>query len=113
MKGDALQLKPHHLSLSIFLAGLIFSFALVSPLYGAPLGQSDTICDELNQTGMSFYQQAQYVDALEQLQQAIICYQEIDDRTGEGTSLNNIGAVYDSLGQYGQALDYYHAPNQI
>ena len=32
---------------------------------------------------------------------------EIGDRPGEGVTLNNIGAVYDSLGQYSEALDYY------
>ena len=29
------------------------------------------------------------------------------NRAGEGTTLNNLGLVYDSLGQYPQAIEYY------
>ncbi|MCP4995644.1 MAG: tetratricopeptide repeat protein [Gammaproteobacteria bacterium] len=32
---------------------------------------------------------------------------EIGDHSGEGGSLNNIGSIYSSLGQYKPALDYY------
>jgi CHAT domain-containing protein/Flp pilus assembly protein TadD len=31
----------------------------------------------------------------------------VDDRAGEGTTLNNIGAIYQALGQYPQALEQY------
>jgi CHAT domain-containing protein len=32
---------------------------------------------------------------------------DVGDKAGEGTTLNNIGEVYNSLGQYPQALKYY------
>jgi tetratricopeptide (TPR) repeat protein len=40
-------------------------------------------------------------------QQSLAISQEIGDRAGEGNSLNNIGAIYSSQGQYGDALGYY------
>jgi CHAT domain-containing protein/Tfp pilus assembly protein PilF len=40
------------------------------------------------------------------LQQALAISQEIGDRIGEGTMLNNIGEIYRYLGQYPLALDY-------
>ncbi|SCF47216.1 tetratricopeptide repeat protein, partial [Micromonospora carbonacea] len=33
---------------------------------------------------------------------------EVGDRAGEATTLNNIGSVYDGLGNRQQALDHYH-----
>jgi CHAT domain-containing protein/tetratricopeptide (TPR) repeat protein len=65
------------------------------------------LCDTLNQAGMSLYWQGRYPDAVEQFQQASSCYQEIGDRTGEGTALHIIGFIYDKLGRYEQALNYY------
>jgi CHAT domain-containing protein/Tfp pilus assembly protein PilF len=44
---------------------------------------------------------------LEFYQQALAISKEIGDKAGEGTTLNNIGAVYDSLGQYPKALEFY------
>uniref|UniRef100_UPI0037040136 tetratricopeptide repeat protein n=1 Tax=Halomicronema hongdechloris TaxID=1209493 RepID=UPI0037040136 len=49
----------------------------------------------------------QYEQALDYYQEALAIRQEIGDRSGEGTTRNNIGAVYDNLGQYESALDYY------
>jgi tetratricopeptide (TPR) repeat protein len=39
--------------------------------------------------------------------QALAICREVGDRAGEGTTLNNLGRVYDDLGQKQQALDYY------
>jgi hypothetical protein len=44
----------------------------------------------LNQTGLSLRQQAQYNDALEQYQQANLCYQEMGDEAGQLKTLQNI-----------------------
>jgi hypothetical protein len=38
--------------------------------------------------------------ALENYQQALAIAKEIGDKATEGTTLNNIGVVYNSLGQY-------------
>jgi CHAT domain-containing protein/Tfp pilus assembly protein PilF len=34
-------------------------------------------------------------------------HREVGDRSGEGTTLNNLGAVYGNLGKYREALDYF------
>jgi tetratricopeptide (TPR) repeat protein len=44
---------------------------------------------------------------LEYYQQALAIIRQIGDRSGVGTTLNNIGLVYNYLGQYPKALDYY------
>jgi CHAT domain-containing protein/Flp pilus assembly protein TadD len=44
---------------------------------------------------------------LEYHQQALVISQAIGNKSGEGTALSNIGAVYSALGQYAKALNYY------
>jgi CHAT domain-containing protein/tetratricopeptide (TPR) repeat protein len=65
------------------------------------------LCGPLNQEGMTLLHQARYYDALQHFRAALTCYREVDDREDEGTALNNIGGVYDRLGQYQEALDYF------
>ncbi|MCP4289379.1 MAG: CHAT domain-containing protein, partial [Gammaproteobacteria bacterium] len=74
--------------------------------YALSFSQAD-LCEALYQEGESLRQQAEYAAALEQFQQALTCYQEVGNRAGEGTSLNNIGLTYDTLGEYLRALGYY------
>ena len=45
--------------------------------------------------------------ALDYYQQALPLSRAVGDRSGEATTLNNIGRVYDALGEKQQALDYY------
>lgn len=60
----------------------------------------------------------QYPKALEFFEQALAIYQEVNqqrlasnrelgDKAGEGKTLNDIGEVYQNLGQYSKALEYY------
>ncbi|MGJ5629441.1 CHAT domain-containing protein, partial [Nostoc sp. CALU 1950] len=49
----------------------------------------------------------QYPKALEFYQQALAIREKIGDRSGVGTTLNNIGAIYYRLGQYPKALEFY------
>jgi tetratricopeptide (TPR) repeat protein len=44
---------------------------------------------------------------LEKYQQALVIVREIGERLGEGVVLNNIGEVYNNLGQYPKALEFY------
>ncbi|NJL10207.1 MAG: CHAT domain-containing protein, partial [Calothrix sp. SM1_7_51] len=48
-----------------------------------------------------------YQKALDYYQQSLAISQQIGDKAVESPTLNNIGAVYGSLGQYQKALDYY------
>jgi tetratricopeptide (TPR) repeat protein len=62
---------------------------------------------DLNERGLSSYDQERYLEALNYYQQALVIQRKVRDRTGEGITLNNIGGVYASLGQYDQALHSY------
>jgi tetratricopeptide (TPR) repeat protein len=44
---------------------------------------------------------------LEKFQQALVIVREIGDKANEGVTLNNIGAVYENLGEYPKALEFY------
>ena len=52
-------------------------------------------------------------EALQYYQQALLISREVGDRGGEGTTLNNLGAVYNGLGQQQEALQYYQQALQI
>jgi tetratricopeptide (TPR) repeat protein len=45
--------------------------------------------------------------AKQKFQMALACYREVGNRAGEVFSLNNSGFIYERLGQYAEALDYY------
>jgi CHAT domain-containing protein/tetratricopeptide (TPR) repeat protein len=63
--------------------------------------------DRLLQQGIQHYQQGNSQAALVAFQRAIALFRQLGDRLGKGTTLNNIGEVYRSLGQYSRALEYY------
>ena len=62
---------------------------------------------ELSQNALRLYQAGRGQEALDLWEEALVIIRAIGDRTGEGTTLNNIGAVYRSQGQYGLALEQY------
>ena len=51
--------------------------------------------------------------ALIYFQQAMIMLEAIGDKTSVGRLLNNMGAIYESLGQYGKALESYERALKI
>ncbi|MEM6502116.1 MAG: CHAT domain-containing protein [Cyanobacteria bacterium P01_C01_bin.89] len=63
--------------------------------------------DSLLQEGIQQQQSDQFEEALQSFQAARELFQEIGDRAGEGTVLNEIGRVHRVQSQYAQALDYY------
>jgi CHAT domain-containing protein/tetratricopeptide (TPR) repeat protein len=63
--------------------------------------------EQLNQQGIQQYKRAEYQQALESFQEALVLFQSVGDRSSEGKSLNNIGFIYNSLGQYPEALKFY------
>ncbi len=56
---------------------------------------------------MTLLRQAKYLQALIKFRDALTCSRKASNRQGEGTALNNIGGIYDSLGQYEEARKYY------
>ncbi|MEA5464586.1 CHAT domain-containing protein [Leptothoe sp. PORK10 BA2] len=75
---------------------------------GSEQEAKQTEADQLLDESQNLRSTARWQESLAKLEQALLLYQEIGDRSGEGTTLNNIGLVYDNLGQYPQALDYYN-----
>ena len=50
--------------------------------------------------------QGDYETALTYLKQSLAIRQQIGDKAGEGTTLNNISQIYDAQGDYETALTY-------
>jgi CHAT domain-containing protein/Tfp pilus assembly protein PilF len=67
----------------------------------------ESVADRLNQEGEKAFRVSQYRVALEKFLTALNIYKQIGDRSGEETTLNNIGVVYDSLGEYLKALEFH------
>ena len=61
----------------------------------------------LNELGEQLFRRGVYREALNNFEQALVIFREIEERQGEGLILNNIGVVYVNLGEYTKALDYY------
>ena len=108
-------MHPRLRYLSLAVTALLLSVA--SPLlpltcYFAPLpAQAQTAQDRkaealrLNQEGLQQLNGGQFREALQTFQQALVIFREIGDRLEEGTTLLDIGLVYDHLSQYQKALE--------
>ena len=60
----------------------------------------------LGLAGKTCFHVAKYETALSYLQQSLAIQQEIGDKSGEGTALNNISQIFKSRGDYETALSY-------
>jgi CHAT domain-containing protein/tetratricopeptide (TPR) repeat protein len=65
------------------------------------------IADRLIQEGVQAFNTSQFPVALEKFRTALGIYRQIGNRAREGTTLSNIGLVYQNLGQYSKALETY------
>ncbi|OKH32919.1 Fis family transcriptional regulator [[Phormidium ambiguum] IAM M-71] len=63
--------------------------------------------DRLLQQGIQQFQNSQFREASQSLQQALTIFREIGDRKGEGAALGTLGLVYNFLGDYREAIDYH------
>ncbi|MEG4287909.1 CHAT domain-containing protein [Microcoleus sp. C2C3] len=62
--------------------------------------------DRLIQQGLQQYRTSQLRAALNSWQQALQIYRALKNRQGEGAALGNLGAAYNSLGNYTKAIEY-------
>ena len=62
--------------------------------------------DRLYREAFQLWRRGRFREALENFQQALVIYQEVGNREGEGETFNGIGEVYRNLGHYSQALEY-------
>ncbi|PZO35612.1 MAG: hypothetical protein DCF19_23470 [Pseudanabaena frigida] len=63
--------------------------------------------DRLEQLAIQQYRKGQLKESLAIFQKVLVIRKEIKSLAKEGTTLNNIGAVYDNLGQPSKALEFY------
>jgi len=95
------------------LVGLVtFSIVVAGTLtYWLTTGTAVSSSDlaDLLARGHAAHDTGLYKEALNFYNQALVISREVGDRAGEGTTLNNIGAVCHGQGQYEQALEYYQA----
>ena len=62
--------------------------------------------EALNQTGKQYLHIGSFTPALTYLQHSLKIRQEIGDKAGEGTTLNNISQIFKARGDYDTALTY-------
>ena len=106
-------LKFSILLLSAFL--LVMTSPLLPPIFhfsptvveAQTVGARKAEADRLLKEGMDMYDNINFGGALGKFEEALLIYQEIDDKLGKGKTLHQIGLVYNSKDQYQQALDYY------
>lgn len=72
-----------------------------------------TEADRLRSQGEQLYKTSRYHEAFQILEQSLQIYQEIQDYQGEATSINNLGAIHDSLSEYQKAINSYHKSLEI
>ncbi|MEB3828504.1 tetratricopeptide repeat protein, partial [Phormidium sp. CCY1219] len=63
--------------------------------------------ERLLELGIEQYGQSQFREALQSWERALEIYRAIGDKAGEGNALNNLGEVYQNLGEYAEAEQYF------
>ena len=71
-----------------------------------PEGEKEDRSRYLHSAGYDLHCIAKYKEALPLYEQSLAIRQEIGDRAGEGTTLNNISQIYKARGDYAAALKY-------
>jgi len=96
-----------------------FFVALVWVVISASIAASQSAQDALRlyQEGQDFHENAKsradLEKAIKKYEQALSAWERLGDAKGEAYSLNQLGLVYDSLGQYPRALEYYEKSLKI
>ena len=66
--------------------------------------QKQQLANRLLGQGLQQYRVSRFLEALQSFEASLALFRELSDRVGESVSLNNLGTIYDSQGQYAQAL---------
>ncbi|NTV66733.1 MAG: tetratricopeptide repeat protein [Chlorobaculum sp.] len=91
---------------SMNMAGLYYSLLDNWLLPACSSSDQWILSEALNQTGKQYHHLADYDTALDYLKRSLKIRQEIGDKSGEGTTLNNISQIFKARGDYDTALDY-------
>jgi len=76
-------------------------------LFKKAIELDDKLIKTKNALGWSYYETGDYDKAMEIYTPALKQAEEIGDKRGMGSSLNNIGSVHHDKGDYDKALDYF------
>ncbi|MCT7981305.1 tetratricopeptide repeat protein, partial [Laspinema olomoucense] len=96
-------------------AGWLRNFAgkIEAVNYELPRLETKLVADALLQQGFQQYQQSQYPQAWESLQQSLALYQEIEDKAGIASSLGQLGSVQRNRGNWDEAERLYQQSLQL
>jgi tetratricopeptide (TPR) repeat protein len=96
---------------AVFISVLLLSSIVATPgRMGISLAQQPA-AHRIFQEGWQLYQQGtaeSLRQAIAKWEEALPLYRAVGDKKQEAVTLNNIGGVYDALGQKQKALDYYN-----
>ena len=86
-----------------------------TPADASPKSLSQTVseCSRLNEVGTSLQRQSRYTDALKQFQIVLSCYEQANNKIGEGHTHIIIGEVYFVQEDYTSALSSYKKASAI
>ena len=108
-----------HLALSFFLvcqpllvAGGM-THASASSISSSKETDSQAAPDARFSEGLDLYHLDRYSEAIEIWQEALVGYQSVGDRDGEGKTLGNLGVAHRAIGQYGTAIEFYQQASKI
>lgn len=108
------MVSRYHYLIAILLDLLLFASApvWVNPVLALPV-QGQTEADRKTEAGRLYQEateqlrQGQSREALKTFEEVLALVRKIQERQGEGATLNQIGSVYYNLGDLQKALDYY------
>ncbi|MDX2229917.1 MAG: CHAT domain-containing protein [Leptolyngbyaceae cyanobacterium bins.349] len=107
------RLSSIHLATASLLLSLIYPLLPLSPPFPLLPAKAQTTqdrkaeADRLFQQGIEQFQTSQFEAASQTWQQALQIYREIRNQWGEGAILGNLGLAYESLGNYGKAIEFH------
>ncbi|NEQ48407.1 MAG: tetratricopeptide repeat protein [Leptolyngbya sp. SIOISBB] len=71
------------------------------------------LADRLLGEGLALYKSREYSEAISVWQSALVSYQAMDDRLGEGRASEALGLAHRALGNYGDAISFYERAREL
>lgn len=98
-------MKRKFIHFGLFIIGLIGLSCITLVGTAIVLTREERRADRFHAEGFDLAQTSQFQEALASWEKALLLYKEIGHKEGEANILNNMGTVYDSIGDYQQAID--------
>ncbi len=101
-----LQLQLISILVSIFIPVLTTVPLTTSQVIAQSQTTGKIKANEYLQQGLKYYQQSQFILAIQSWQQALKSYRQSKNQLKEGETLGNLGLAYRDIGEYKKAIDY-------